>query len=1041
MMEGIALFNPKISFSLRNEISGKMALKTQKCDSIQGTFSVLFGLEKSRHLVEVEVKQKPFRFKGYISTEAHSNKMMQYIYINGRLVLKSRIHKVVSWILQKRSVICRRKGIAKAMAGRDFSQNSSPPRQLERHGVYVLNLECPLNEYDITFDPRKTLVEFKNWTFVLKLLKDLVHNFLRQNNLLAQEDIYKGNWDKCTFTDPVLQEVLDDNEPTETQTENTPENNLGISTENTMGNLQSKTVKRSSHLKFCNSGSTTEGTEKAKNENVSFDTVIIGKDLECVEPSQLEGDCVATPTSEITGARFTAAQGNMTSRNSTSKYGESQLDESKKEPSVQKNPGSNQHDETPITHSSSLNTILATVSCEKESGLSPDCIIEPMVKNPRTAFLNESHFESDEKTQNNCIEDQHCGISSEKPIDGSVVSATETSKARVSISLPAHCSKLNSIAMLRDKMKRKSRLIPVQSDRKLAVNSQLVGLQKIRTEMMSSSRLGVPSGDAENVKKDFDKDLRQTRSLTTDGKGQLDKGFSIPKLRRLAEKMKGCSKGYDASHKQTTETVRGVESETAWEKDSQDKLSRPVINDRKRSMQNADLICDKSIPCKSLKMKSSENLVSACDENISKGKNSDRYLEVVNACCGDVDTYQMYSSAEDRNNFTSNSQTEFLVQRGNKENKNEYIKQFRQGRQNEEMEQLSINQEVSCDVACVNTDEFALHGNVGVAKDLKQKMEICETGQESTRNYQTNLASEERSLVGKETKERSAIDVDFGRRGQDVEISTSADNMSLSNTQIDYKITGIPFKPTVTADFYLEFAPLKFEKGQTASYNVPPWKEDNDKAASTTIPREGEVTCTLGFQPDCVECHEFNNDLVPSTQPFTVTSDIENRARECRASTSHAVQQNVGDSLAEDCVEAQDDNANETQHTAKVQEEATFTPVNKNNREVLQRDDIQEDTPDIQAMAATPTPHPTNINIGGKQSLHYQRAPQLVEESRNTDKETTKEQCDETQRLIGKDAVTSKTAEERPKVIFTSGSWVCQMDPNTGKRMSVNVWI
>ena len=147
--------------------------------------------------------------------------MMQYIYINGRLVLKSRIHKVVSWILQKRSVICRRKGMAKA--GRDLSENSSPPRQPERHGVYVLNLECPLDEYDITFDPRKTLVEFKDWTCVLKLLKDLVYNFLRQNNLLAQEDNCKGNWDKCTFTDPVLQKVLNDNELIETQTDNTSE--------------------------------------------------------------------------------------------------------------------------------------------------------------------------------------------------------------------------------------------------------------------------------------------------------------------------------------------------------------------------------------------------------------------------------------------------------------------------------------------------------------------------------------------------------------------------------------------------------------------------------------------------------------------------------------------------------------------------------------------------------------------------------------------------------------------------------------------------
>ena len=70
------------------------------------------------------------------------------------------------------------------------------------------------------------------------------------------------------------------------------------------------------------------------------------------------------------------------------------------------------------------------------------------------------------------------------------------------------------------------------------------------------------------------------------------------------------------------------------------------------------------------------------------------------------------------------------------------------------MERLSANQEVSCDVACVTTDEFALHRNVGLRKDFKQKREICETAQESARNYHTNLLSEERSLVGKETKKQ-----------------------------------------------------------------------------------------------------------------------------------------------------------------------------------------------------------------------------------------------------------------------------------------------
>ena len=108
--------------------------------------------------------------------------------------------------------------MGKQIVGRDYSLNSSPPKQPERHGVYVLNLECPLNEYDITFDPRKTLVEFKDWTGILKLLKDLMYNFLRHNNLLAQEDIYKENSDRCTFADPVLQEVLDDDDSQESQT-------------------------------------------------------------------------------------------------------------------------------------------------------------------------------------------------------------------------------------------------------------------------------------------------------------------------------------------------------------------------------------------------------------------------------------------------------------------------------------------------------------------------------------------------------------------------------------------------------------------------------------------------------------------------------------------------------------------------------------------------------------------------------------------------------------------------------------------------------
>ena len=378
---------------MRNEVSGKMALKTQKCDSVQGTFTALFGLEKSRHLVEVEVEQRPFKFKGYISTEAHSNKQLQYIYINRRIVLKSRIHKVVSRILQKRSIICRRKGVGKQIVGRDYSPNSSPPKQPERHGVYMLNLECPLYEYDITFDPRKTLVEFKDWTGVLKLLKDLVYNFLRHNNLLAQEDNYKENNDRFTFADPVLQEVLDDDSQ-ESQTVEKDTNpctsDLVISFENTVGNLQSKTIRRQNCTKASSADSSGSHVEEVQDtDNVTpLNSVVTNADLSSEEHTLGTDYCEETPESDVPGAQLVAAN-RRTVKPPKAKEGGSTND-FRKQATGQSDLNSKKDDQIKFLDPPSLNTMLATASCEKESqqASKPRIVKVLMTKIPRTEFPN-----------------------------------------------------------------------------------------------------------------------------------------------------------------------------------------------------------------------------------------------------------------------------------------------------------------------------------------------------------------------------------------------------------------------------------------------------------------------------------------------------------------------------------------------------------------------------------------------------------------------------------------------------------------------------
>ena len=64
--------------------------------------------------------------------------------------------------------------------------DGSPPRNTDRHGMYIINVDCPLTEYDITFDPTKTLVEFKDWKLLTSCFEEMVLSFLVKENLLLR---------------------------------------------------------------------------------------------------------------------------------------------------------------------------------------------------------------------------------------------------------------------------------------------------------------------------------------------------------------------------------------------------------------------------------------------------------------------------------------------------------------------------------------------------------------------------------------------------------------------------------------------------------------------------------------------------------------------------------------------------------------------------------------------------------------------------------------------------------------------------------------
>ncbi|XP_067680769.1 DNA mismatch repair protein Mlh3-like [Haliotis asinina] len=191
-VEGIALIHPSVSFSLRNDISGNILLQTQKSSSVLTAFMHLFGTGKSKCLREVSLQKGCFLVEGFVGKEGHCAKSLQFVYVNGRLVLKTKVHKILNHTLG-RSLVLKRKGsnFEGSIGGIQSvgAQSSSPPKQGDKYAMFVINVKCPLDAYDITFDPAKTLVEFKDWTALTDAIDEMVMEFLKRENLVSVSDL------------------------------------------------------------------------------------------------------------------------------------------------------------------------------------------------------------------------------------------------------------------------------------------------------------------------------------------------------------------------------------------------------------------------------------------------------------------------------------------------------------------------------------------------------------------------------------------------------------------------------------------------------------------------------------------------------------------------------------------------------------------------------------------------------------------------------------------------------------------------------------
>lgn len=182
-LEGIALSHPEVSFTLRNDVTGEKHFQTHKTNSVCDIFAQLFGAQRAATLKHAIIKKKRLIVEAYIGLEGHTTKQLQFVYINKRLLRKTRIHKLFHNVIKKYVLGAHTKSAP--LCG-------SPSKLRNKQPVFVIFIDCTSRTFDITYEPQKTFVEFTDWDKVTKMFEQLLNDFLYKHGIICHNFVING---------------------------------------------------------------------------------------------------------------------------------------------------------------------------------------------------------------------------------------------------------------------------------------------------------------------------------------------------------------------------------------------------------------------------------------------------------------------------------------------------------------------------------------------------------------------------------------------------------------------------------------------------------------------------------------------------------------------------------------------------------------------------------------------------------------------------------------------------------------------------------
>ena len=169
-LKALALSHPAISITLRNELTGEVEFQSYVSESIEEAYGHLFPNDNLQ-LVSFKGHQKSWEVTGFFGTKRYYDKSKQFMFVNRRWMKRCKFIKQVANIF-KNSV-----DTAK--------DDSSSPRRRKMYPVFLVFLECPLSEVEMTLEPRKMLLEFEHPEAILSFIQTTIEQELRKNNLVV----------------------------------------------------------------------------------------------------------------------------------------------------------------------------------------------------------------------------------------------------------------------------------------------------------------------------------------------------------------------------------------------------------------------------------------------------------------------------------------------------------------------------------------------------------------------------------------------------------------------------------------------------------------------------------------------------------------------------------------------------------------------------------------------------------------------------------------------------------------------------------------